>query len=301
MKRTAPAEHLIRQRLRAVTRALPAAERGHAESLHKARVATRRLREALPLVATGGRGRKLERAARRLTRALGPVRELDVALLTLAELERDTAPGDVPRRAIATLRGVITQERGLLHKDMCRRIADVNLAKLESRAHSAAKKTRAKGVTVRTGDPKRLAAAEDRARRRAAARRAAIDNASSIYLPDRLHDVRIAIKKLRYAMEVARELSRSRAEARLRRLAEAQDLLGRMHDLEVLIARTRAVQGASAAPSLRVSSDLDRLVRHLERECRRLHSQYTASRQRLLSICEYVENGAPRRRTRAAA
>jgi CHAD domain-containing protein len=172
MKRTAPAEHLIRQRLRAVTHALPAAERGHAESLHKARVATRRLREALPLVATGGRGRKLERAVRRLTRALGPVRELDVALITLDELERET-PADVPRRAIATLRSVIAQERGLLHKDMCRRIANVNLGKVESRALAAAKKTRAKHVDLQTGDPKRLAAAQARARRRAAGESAA--------------------------------------------------------------------------------------------------------------------------------
>lgn len=301
MKRTAPAEHLIRQRLRAVTRALPAAERGHAESLHKARVATRRLREALPLVASGGRGRKLGRAVRRLTRALGPVRELDVALMTLDELERETSPIDVPRRGIATLRSVIARERGLLHKDMCRQIADVNLEKVEARALAAAKKTRTKRVGPQSGDPKRLAAAQARARWRAAALRGAIDNASSIYLPDRLHDVRIAIKKLRYAMEVTRELSRSRAEARLRTLEQAQDLLGRMHDLEVLIARTRAVQGASAVPNLRVSGDLDRLVRHLERECRRLHSQYTASRQKLLSICEYVEDGAPRRRTRSAA
>ena len=34
---------------------------------------------------------------RRLTRALGPVRELDVALINLDELERD---GDVPRAAL---------------------------------------------------------------------------------------------------------------------------------------------------------------------------------------------------------
>ena len=39
----------------------------------------------------------------------------------------------------------------------------------------------------------------------------AIENAGGIYLPDRLHQVRIAVKKLRYVLEIAREMSRSRA------------------------------------------------------------------------------------------
>ena len=66
-----------------MTRLLPAARDGHAESIRQARVATRRLREALPLLAPGPRGRALGKTVRRLTRALGPVRELDVALITL--------------------------------------------------------------------------------------------------------------------------------------------------------------------------------------------------------------------------
>jgi CHAD domain-containing protein len=292
VKRTSPSELLIRQRLRAVTRSLPAAQRGNAKSLHEARVATRRLREALPIVASGGRSRKVERAARRLTRALGPVRELDVALLTLDELEKSAS--DVPRRAIATLRTVIGEERRLLHQDMCRRVSQVDLKKLEARALAAARKKRPKRSRGRFFDPARLAAAEQRAARRATTLRSAIENASSIYLPDRLHDVRIAIKKLRYGMELTRELSGSRAVARINTLKEAQDLLGRMHDLEVLIARTRAVQGASRGPNLRVSGHLDELVRHLERECRQLHSQYTASRKKLLLICDHVEKSAER-------
>jgi hypothetical protein len=61
-------------------------------------------------------------------------------------------------------------------------------------------------------------------------------------------------------------------------LKRAQDLLGRIHDLEVLIARTRAIQGSSNAPTLRVSADMDLLVRRLETECRRLHGRYIAMR-----------------------
>jgi CHAD domain-containing protein len=290
MKHTTPSELLIRQRLTAVTRGLPGTRNGDVNSLHQTRVATRRLREALPLVASGSRGRKLEKTVRRLTRALGPVRELDVALLTLDELER---LDDVPRAAIVKLRHVVSEERRLLHEEMCRRLGKIDLEKLRAHAVAAARKVKAPSGGGLAG-PERLAAADQRSARRAMGLRVAIENASSIYLPDRLHEVRIAVKKLRYGMEIARELRRSHATARIRALKEAQDLLGRMHDLEVLIARTRAVQGASSAPNLRVSAHLDRLVRRLENECRQLHGQYMASRNKLLAICDYVEQAAER-------
>ena len=298
MKRTTPSELLIRQRLGALTRTLPAAKEGHAESLHQARVATRRLREALPLIASGGRGRKLQSTVRRLTRALGPVRELDVVLLMLDELHD---AGDVPRSAVARLRHLVTEERRLLHGEMCRRLGRVDLDKLESRAVSAARKDRPKSPEGRVRDPQRLAAAQQRAAQRATAVREAIDNASSIYLPDRLHEVRIAIKKLRYGLELVRELSASRATARIRVLKESQDLLGRMHDLEILIARTRAVQGAASAPNLRASAQLDRLVRRLENDCRQLHGQYMSSRNKVLAVCDFVENAVPTEQSESAA
>ena len=127
-----------------------------------------------------------------------------------------------------------------------------------------------------------------RAARRADGLRAAIDNAAGIYLPDRLHQVRIAVKKLRYALEIARDLSGSRATARIRTLKRVQELLGRMHDLEMLIARTRAIQSRAGAPNLKLSGDLDRLVRRLENECRRLHVRYMNERKALRGICDYV-------------
>jgi CHAD domain-containing protein len=299
MPRTSPSELLIRQRLAALTRALPAAERGDVRSLHHARVATRRLREALPLVSSGARGRKLARAVQRLTRALGAVRELDVALINLEELER---AGDVPAAAIARLRESISEERRLLHIEMRRKIAGVDLGKLARRAVAAARKTPCVPGRGRVRDPERLAAAEQRAARRATALRTAIENAAGIYLPDRLHDVRIAVKKLRYALELARELSGSRAVAAIRALKNAQDLLGRMHDLEVLIARTRAVQGSPIGTNLRLSGDLDALVRRLETECRQLHGHYMAARHKLLAICDRVAAvpGRPARAVPAA-
>src|SRR5688500_15860173 len=81
---------LLRSRLVSLLKAMPAAQAGDQISVHEARVASRRLREALPVLGARADERALGRCdkrVRRLTRALGPVRELDVTLLLLAELE----------------------------------------------------------------------------------------------------------------------------------------------------------------------------------------------------------------------
>jgi len=296
---TRSSETLIRHRLSALDRALPGARRGDADAIHQARVATRRLREVLPLVVRGADGRKLRKRTRGLTRVLGSVRELDVALMTLDELGSQP---DIPRRGLARLRQDITRERRRLLAAMLHELKTRDLERLRRKALTAARRpgVAPAGKRTRRRDPRRLPAAEARAARRAATVRDAIRNAGGIYLPDRLHDVRIAVKKLRYAMEIARELKGSRATARIRMLKGTQDLLGRMHDLEMLIARIRAVQGASTdPPSLEVSADLDQLVRRLETECRQLHVQYVDRRKKLFDLCDHVmtvperEPGAP--------
>ena len=282
MKRTNPSELIIRQRLAALSRTLPGARKGDVQAVHQARVATRRIREALPLVARGRTGKSLKKSVRKLTRALGPVRELDVALMNLDQLRNS---GDVSEAAIARLRQLITEERQRVGAEMVRLISHFNLEKFQKKAVEAvAHGPEASG----SRDPRRVAAALGRAARRAEGLRAAIDNAAGIYLPDRLHQVRITVKKLRYALEIAQDLSGSRATARVRTLKRVQDLLGRMHDLEMLIARTRAVQGRSEAANLSLSADLDRLVRRLENECRRLHARYMNERKALLRICDHV-------------
>ena len=282
MKRTNPSELIIRRRVAALSRTLPGARKGDVQAVHQARVATRRIREALPLVARGRTGKSLKKSVRKLTRALGPVRELDVALMNLDQLRNS---GDVSEAAIARLRQLITEERQRLGAEMVRLISHYNLPKFQKKAvEAAARGPEASG----TRDPRRIAAALGRAARRAEGLHAAIENAAGIYLPDRLHQVRITVKKLRYALEIAQDLSRSRATVRIRTLKRVQDLLGRMHDLEMLIARTRAVQGRSGAPNLSLSADLDRLVRRLENECRRLHARYMNERKALLRICDYV-------------
>ena len=297
--RAPAAEYLIRQRVSALSRALPAAKAGDATSLHQARVATRRLRAALPLVASGPKASKVTRSVRRLTRLLGPVRELDVALLILEELEHS---GEVPQSGIDRLRASIIEERERLQTAVRDQIDDFDLDKLRKRALAAARKHHEERKPRDAGS---TAAARERVGRRARRLAAAIENAAGLYLPDRLHEVRIAVKKLRYTVEVGvADVRRSapRTISNLRTLKNAQDLLGRMHDLEVLIARTRSIQSSPGASTLKVSADLDRLVRRLENECRQLHGHYMAARPTLLSVCHrLVAAGKPRERVRSSA
>lgn len=277
-----PAARLLHARLVRLLQTLPAAQAGDVTSVHQARVASRRLREALPVAASAAAGadwRRARKHARRITRALGPVRELDVALETLAEFgERGVAPAT----ALARVRRAIVAAREARRAEMLAALSPRRLTKLRREFDGLASRP----------DPadraEALAQSAARVTTRAARLKAAIDHAGAVYLADRLHAVRIAAKKLRYAMEFDRELKRSRATARIRRLKEVQDLLGRLHDLEMLIEHTRAVQADLAATSRRASTDLDRLVRALEEECRQCHAAYLASRERLEGLCDAV-------------
>src|SRR6476660_7751032 len=68
------------------------AHEGKVDAVHQARVASRRLREVVPVLGRGlddVRLKPLRRDLRDLTRALGPVRELDVALGMVDELPAD--------------------------------------------------------------------------------------------------------------------------------------------------------------------------------------------------------------------
>src|SRR4029450_3439796 len=71
---------------------------------------------------------------------------------------------------------------------------------------------------------------------RAAPPREAAESAGALYAPEALHAVRIAAKKLRYALEVARAVRVAGAASAARRLRQYQDLLGVVHGLQIVSA-----------------------------------------------------------------
>jgi CHAD domain-containing protein len=295
MEHSALSVALLRQRLVSLLNAMPAAQAGDETSVHQARVASRRLREALPVL--GARADehaldRVERRVRRITRALGPVRELDVTLLLLAELE---GKGAAPKRAIARVRKAVVDERQKRRAEMLEEITPSRIDKLRKHLVQIAA-PEASAVVPRNAAIEAAAKSAQRAR----ALKLAIEHAGGIYLADRLHRVRIEAKKLRYALEIQRELTKSRSTMGLSRLKNEQDLLGRMHDLEILIDRARSVQ-SKLSPRDRVGmGELNRLIRLLEDECREGHASYMQSRPALLKLCDGIIAGVDRSRTTAA-
>jgi CHAD domain-containing protein len=283
MEHSALSVALLRQRLVSLLTAMPAAQEGDETSVHQARVASRRLREALPVLGTRADEDALDRVqkrVRRITRALGPVRELDVTLLLLAELEGKEA---APVRAIERVRKAVIEERQKRRRDMLDEITPSRLDKLTRRLVRVA----APAPRVHVPSNARAEAAAQSAHR-ARKLREAIEHAGGIYLADRLHRVRIQAKKLRYAIEIQRELMRSRSTAGMNRLKTEQDLLGRMHDLEILIDHARDAQGTLNPRDRRGMSELNTLIRVLEDECREGHAAYMRGRPALLKLCDSI-------------
>ena len=97
------------------------------------------------------------------------------------------------------------QERQRLYADMSSEVARVDVDKLRRRAVAAAEKAHSSPTSARSEARCGGAGTRGTARRCDFAR--PIDNAAGLYLPDRLHEVRIAVKKLRYSLELVRELT----------------------------------------------------------------------------------------------
>jgi CHAD domain-containing protein len=262
---------LLLRRARALSRHLPSAIAGDYNGVHQARVASRRLREAVPVLTSGlkrSKAAKARRKIRRLTRALGTVRELDVTLKILDELARRDG---MPRNALEDVRGRVIAERDSRRETMLERLEEVNALKLNRRLVSVAE-----ALQQTDSDTWREVLASllmTRAKRLSAA----IGAAGRMYAPERLHGVRITAKKLRYALEIAAESGVVAARPLVRSIKRTQDTLGRLHDLQVLQAHVAAVQ--AAPPGRRSGSDdgLEAIARTLEDECRHLHARYVAT------------------------
>jgi CHAD domain-containing protein len=261
---------------------------GDVDALHRTRVASRRLREVLPVLQLQpDLTRKLSRRLRKVTARLGAVREFDVLLIVIDEL-RDS--GHYPKPALDLIAASITEDRSRARERLLAKVPIDELrgiaTKLDKTARSL-KKDRAperRSALVAARRSWRWAI-DARVSRRASALAAAMADAGAVYLAERLHVVRIAVKKLRYALELATEAAHVRSSPELRQLRRMQGVLGRLHDLQVLIDRTREVQASLTPPDLTAWRQLDALVVALDEDCRRLHARYVHEREALDDLC----------------
>ena len=286
MKPRSARDRLLRRRVRAFERALPEALGGDPDSVHKARVASRRLREAVPVVLADASAKKVQRLARgfrRVTRALGPVRELDVTAgvlqdVTLAHPEQASSLQVVTRELHA--------ERERRRQEMLGALEHARTDRLIARLHDAANFVVMEPMGV--GHSVSRAVLAVRVVRRVRDLQRAVEAAGPLYAPAPLHRVRIATKKLRYALELVQELRLAPARRPLRLLEQMQETLGRLHDLQVLIERLASAQALLAASDLPAATDLARVASDLDDECRRQHAQYVAAREPLVGAVTHA-------------
>jgi CHAD domain-containing protein len=272
---------LLRARLERFSREMPGVETRDIRAVHRIRVASRRLRELLPVLQLDeGVGGKLSHQLRKVTRRLGGIREADVTLLLIAELhesgrfsepalrlvrdaaraERDEARAEIPVRSTAAFQRIVKK-------------LDRAARKLEGPEDAQTRRAWRWALDARVS-------------RRALALRDAIDKAGSVYLAERLHGTRIALKKLRYGLELDVEGRGLKSTKELRTLKRMQEVLGRLHDHQILIDHVRSVQASLTPPNVSTWRDLDTVLMSLEESCRRLHARYVRERRTLIDICD---------------
>jgi CHAD domain-containing protein len=256
----------LRERVRRVFREFPGALAGDEEPVHQLRVAGRRLRVALPLLARKSGGRRLQKARRilrDLTRAAGAGRDLDVLVALfdarLARIQEISAEQRELRkrmkRARSRSRGGLAA--GILDLDIdgLRR----HLRRIRSRGTADPETVLARTRSVREDDGARvlagLAAVGDR------------------YDPEALHALRRRIRQLRYTAEVEEALTGRGAgsSAIWKRL---QDAIGALHDAHVLaewLGKEAERAAAKDRPQLAKAARAERQA--METEARRLHRE----------------------------
>jgi CHAD domain-containing protein len=291
---------LLKKGVEQFKRVLHAVDEGDVRALHQARVASRRMREMLPMLQLDrAQARKIGRRLRKVTARLGTVRELDVLLMLIDELH---VAGRKGSGGLGRVGVRVSKDRDRARKRLAAELPVADLTRLSRKLSRIADSLdEAERASSKTTARSWRWAIDARVSKRAGSVSSAIAEAGALYLPDRLHAVRIAVKKLRYALELSAEVSHDRSSADLRVLKRSQELLGRMHDVQTLIDQVRQTQASLAPPSVTVWRDLDTLVTSLEDDCRRLHARYMRQRDELAAVAERRSEQAQPPTTRAQA
>jgi len=231
------------------------------EELHDMRVASRRMRAALslfsdtlPAAATG-----LREELAWVGREIGVVRDLDVQLQRLdAVIE---ALPESSREPLGHLRALLAEERLEARRQM--------LAALDSPRYD--RFVRRFGALLRTRSgtrtPAALAVAPDLLDRRYRSVRKAARRIGPDAEPEAYHRLRIAGKRLRYALEFLSPVYPGATKRLIRRTVAVQDLLGAYQDAGVAIERLRTLaadRGVELGPATTFA--MGELAEHYRRE-----------------------------------
>ncbi len=217
---------LLRQRIRAVFKHVPKGLAGEAEPIHQMRVAGRRLRVALPLLARKPAGRRVQRSLRllrELTRAAGASRDLDVGLDLFAQRLTALAP---PTPEQLALRRRLRATRARSRTRMAETLLDLEIARLRRDLRR---------IVARTGEDLFTVFLRLREMRNSEGT-VLVEGFQSLgerFDPVALHRLRRQARRLRYAAEVSDALRGEPSEAPAL-FKSLQEEIGQIHDRNVL-------------------------------------------------------------------
>lgn len=249
------------------------------EALHDMRVWSRRLREAFEIFAfcfPEKNYNKLYERVRQVTKTLGKARDADVAVEFFTQLYH-AAQDQIERFALEDmLSGLVetqTHERERMQSKLDRKARPSALPEEFARAF-------AKLATLpasRQRGPRtalRLARTLLLQRLRAVfAMRQAIAGEDDV---NGLHNLRIAVKKLRYALETLHFAAGSEVEGNLKFFKKLQSVLGEIHDRDVFLAEVKARHDAvrTRAFSATLLQGYEAIFKHLLQARREFYEEY---------------------------
>jgi CHAD domain-containing protein len=205
------------------------------EGVHAMRVATRRLRSALRDFSPLMRRRPLKKVKKDLKQiadALGKARDQDVAIVALERLQAEVKDERVKEgvgKLIEERRGV--RERAQL--DLMETLAASSIEDLQIRFEAAIDEAANRKKSARV-----VSFSEAGRDAVAASLRDFCDLSASLYEPfniEDLHELRIAAKRLRYAIELFTACWGASVAPFAEEIAEMQSFLGEVHDTDVWI------------------------------------------------------------------
>lgn len=227
------------------------------DAVHDARVATRRLTAALDLLepCLPDRPRKkFARVLRKLRRALGPLRDLDVMLQHLAEIPLEPGCAAGAAWVVGRLRDEQAELRQGLKKGRARRAVS-KLAAWDELEGAVRRAEASAGGLLSKAVSGQLGAFAARARRLSGDAEASNGDGAAYSEPgggppaDDVHDLRVAGKRLRYTLEMAAPLGVGLPKSVGRDLKALQDALGLWHDFAVLTARALGLAANAELPA----------------------------------------------------
>jgi CHAD domain-containing protein len=271
---------LAYEHLKELAKTVPGVRDGDPDAIHDTRVATRRLREVLPLLGDGVAIQRAERVFREVGSTLGRTRDIDVLL----ELLRD-AGRRLPQTAglIASIELEHESDRARKLRRVVKRMDKLDLSRILG-------EFQARGVQPVLGRSRRPGwsrTLSERVGDRAAKLHAAVHHAGGVEFPNRLHRVRIATKKLRYTVEAAQGLGLLTLPGAEDTLRASQKTLGGLHDRHVLLDQL----GARLADE-RDRASVDMLCAYFTLDARELHKVYLEERTALVAVAEQARLAA---------